>query len=94
MLAADRGRRQLCGARGSVRFGATLVPPKPRHQVGGYERAAGATMFRRPCLLYHVVALGLTAAPIVALITGVVGWLVLRCLDVGLLISGGFVYRQ
>jgi hypothetical protein len=30
MLAADRGRRQLCGARGSIRFGATLVPP-----VGG-----------------------------------------------------------
>jgi hypothetical protein len=32
-------------------------------------------MFRRLCLLHHVVALGLIASGIAALVTGHVGWL-------------------
>jgi hypothetical protein len=51
-------------------------------------------MFRRLCLLYHVVALGLIAAPIVALVAGVVGWLVFAVwmiLTVALYV-GGWVY--
>jgi hypothetical protein len=51
-------------------------------------------MFRRLCLLHHVVALGLIAAGIVALATGTVGWLVFAVwmiLTVALYV-GGWVY--
>jgi hypothetical protein len=69
------------------------------HAAGGSDphvvkRAAGATMFRRLCLLYHVVALVLCAAAIVALVAGVVGWLVFVTWMIlaAALYVGGWVY--
>jgi hypothetical protein len=51
-------------------------------------------MFRRLCLLHHVVALGLIASGIAALVTGHVGWLAFAAwmiLTVALYV-GGWVY--
>jgi uncharacterized membrane protein len=59
------------------------------------EPAAGATMFSRQCLLHHGVALGLIAAAIVALVTGLVGWLVFAAwmiLTVALYVCGWIYY--